>query len=217
MENQDKGVLNVGNRNRSRRGGLSRKNLTVICCVLVLILAALIVVAVLVSKDRTPGTQQDSQETQQQTQQQTESSGTLSDLVTGPMEEMTVYSVEEQDDVMFVTTSYCDFSYSYAFSDLVVIEPVNEETRVGLAFFALIEGKNEPVYTLWINSDQGIPAGSLHAGDKTYRVSMELMDPSDDLNEEYLTTFYAVQETMNDVLLSLAAGGSFDYSVGGNS
>ncbi|MBQ8621426.1 MAG: hypothetical protein IJ422_03835 [Oscillospiraceae bacterium] len=135
--------------------------------------------------------------------------------VAGPMEKMVMHSVEEQGNLVYVKTTYGDFSYPYAFADLVAIEPVNEENCVGLAFSAYIEGNNEPVYTLWINGDQGMSAGSLRVEDKTYNVTLEIMDAREDLNPDYLPTFNAVQETLNDVLQSLAAGGNFEYTMGG--
>lgn len=138
-----------------------------------------------------------------------------SDPISGPMEKMVIHSVEEQGKLVCVKTSYGDFSYPFAFSDLVVMEPVNEESYVGLAFSAYIGGNCEPVYTLWINSDRGMTAGTLRVEDKTYSVTLEIMDAREDLDANSLSTFNAVQETLNDVLQSLAAGGNFEYAMGG--
>lgn len=184
----------MGN-NKTRSRGMSRNSFIVICCVLALVLAALIAAAWFITRD-TSG-----------------ESGTQSGQQSGAMEEMIMYTVEEQGDKVCVTTSYGDFSYPYAFSDLIVIEPVTEENCVGLAFSAYIEGKCEPVYTLWINGSRGVSAGTLHLEDKSFSVTIEMMDAREDLNADYLTTFYAVQETLNDVIQSMAAGGSFEYTV----
>lgn len=185
----------MGN-NKARGRGVSRNRFIVICCALALVLVVLIVAAWLITRETPTGS-------------------TPGDQLSGPMEKMVMHSVEEQGDLVYVKTTYGDFSYPYAFSDLVAMEPVNEENCVGLAFSAYIEEKSEPVYTLWINSDRGMTAGTLRVEDKTYGVTIEIMDARTDLNEDYLSTFYAVQETLNDVLLSMEAGGNFEYTMGG--
>ena len=81
--------------------------------------------------------------------------------------------------------------------------------------FSLSMGKKEPVYTLWINRDQGMFAGVLKQGNKKYRVTIEMYNPREDLDETQVPTFYAVQETLNDVLQSMGASGDFVYTVGG--
>lgn len=194
-------------RNRYESRGVSKTGLIVICCVLMLVLVALIVVAARMTTERT-------QETPDETQKGSE---IQSDLIPGPIDEMVIYTVEEQDDVMCVTTSYGAFSYPYAFSDLLAIEAVNQDSCVGLTFSVFLEGRSEQVYTLWINSNQGMRAGTLNREDKAYRVSMEIYDAREGMNEMYTSTFYAVQETLNDVLQSMAAGGDFVYNVGGES
>lgn len=190
--------------NRYGTRGISKVGLIVICCILTLVLAALIAVAVGMTTDR-------AQETPDETQKGNE---TQSDLIVGSMDEMVIYAIEEREDVMYVTTSYGAFSYPYAFSDLLVIEEVNQDSCVGLIFSAFLEEKYEQVYTLWINSNQGMQAGSLHREDKTYRVSIEMYEAREDMSEIYISTYYAVQETLNDVLQSMEAGGDFVYSAG---
>lgn len=181
-------------RYNSRGTGIPKNRIIIITCVLVLVLAVLLVVAFLSAGNKNEGTGTQSSE---------------------PMEKMVLHTVEERGDAVYVTTSYGGFSYPYAYSDLMVMEPVNKTSYVGVAFFASIDGKNEPVYTLWINGRQGIPAGKLHVGDKTYSVTVEMNDARKDLAEKYRSTFYAAQETLNDVLLSMEAGGYFEYSMGG--
>lgn len=174
--------------------GMPKNKFIVICCALALVLVLLIVAALLI------------------THKDPEDDSTQS---TEPLEKMVLHSVQEQGDVVYVTTSYGDFSYPFAFSDLIAMEPVNQGNCVGINFSAYIEGNSELAYTLWINGDRGMTAGSLRVGDQAYGVTLEIVDPREDLNEKYLSTFYAVQETLNDVLLSMEAGGNFTYSMGG--
>lgn len=195
---------------RNRRGGrvMSKNGMMVLCGVLALVLIVLIVVAVKMGTEQTPDTPDVPQTSQSVGETQIP-------LVAGPMDEMMIDAVEEGEDAMYVTTSYINFTYPYAFSDLLVIEEVNEESCVGLTVSVFLQGRNEKTYTIWINSDRGMPVGALHRGEKTYRVSMEMYDPRENMSEVYLSTFYAVQETLNDVLQSMAADGDFVYSVGG--
>lgn len=194
-------------RNRRSTRGISKTGWIVVCCVLALVLIALIVVAGRMNPDQPPETPGESQQ----------ATGSQIALIQGPIDEMVIRTVEEREDAVYVSTSYGDFTYPYAFSDLLVIEEVNEDSCVGLTVSVFLLGRNEPVYTLWINSDRGILAGMLQREEITYRVTMEMYDPRENLNEAYQSTFYAVQETLNDVLQSLAAGGDFIYSVGGES
>lgn len=189
---------------KRKNRGVSKNGLIITCCVLSVILIAQLVVVIKMNIDQMVTAPSEPSHV----------GNTQVALVPGMMEEIVVYAVDEREDAMYVTTSYIDFTYPYAFSDLLVIEPINQENFVGLQF-SLFMGKKEPVYTLWINRDQGMFAGVLKQGNKKYRVTIEMYNPREDLDETQVPTFYAVQETLNDVLQSMGASGDFVYTVGG--
>lgn len=195
----------MNNKEANNGRKLSKKTLIIICCALVLVLVTLIVVACQLSKNN----KQDNSGQGSNTQQ---TSGDNTDQTDGPME-MVIHSIEEQSGVVCVTTSYCTFTYPYAFSDIVSVEAVNDGDRVGLAFSAYIKDSYEPMYNLWINGDQGVLAGNLTVEGQTYPLNLEIIEHRADLEEDYLSTFFAAQETLNDVLQSMQANGSFEYAV----
>lgn len=140
------------------------------------------------------------------------STGTGETTSTAPMAEMIIHSVQEQGEWIYVSTSYCDFRYPFAFSDLITVEACSEADRVALIFSAHMNETFEPLYTLWINGGEGHPAGFLSVDGQSYQMNVEFHSPRGDLVSEYLPTFYAAQETLNDVLNSMLDAGIFTYT-----
>lgn len=132
----------------------------------------------------------------------------------GPLKELTVGSMERQGETMVVDTSYGEVKFPYAFSDLIRVEAFNQGNQTALTFTARIGGQDEKLYTIWFNSPEGTAAGSmdLKDGEDPVTVTLVFYQPDAELSEGDRTTFYATQETVNDVLASLEEGGNFTPS-----
>ena len=190
-------------RSTRRRRAHSQKRPVWLVMTLTVVLIALIVVAVwlpsLLKQDPTQPTDPASNPT---------SSTPTGGAHPESMEELIIHSVTEQGEWMCVSTSYGDFSYPFAYSDLMVINTISEETYVAFAMCANI-GSIEGVYNIWINQAIGTYAGVLTLEGKTYPVYVEFIAPRQDLDESALPSFYAAQETLNDVLRSWAEAGFY--------
>lgn len=129
----------------------------------------------------------------------------------GPLKELTISSPARQGETMVVDTSYGEVKFPYAFSDLIGVEALNQGNQTGLTFTCRIGGRTEELYTIWFNGSEGATAGSMDLQDGEAPVTVTLMfyNPSLDVTGDDLTTFYATQETVNDVLSSLEEGGHF--------
>lgn len=131
-----------------------------------------------------------------------------------PAEERTEFKIEsvtEQGESVSVTTTYGTFAYPFAFSDLIVIEAVDLETTAQLKFFLDMDGVNVPIYTVCYNSEEGSLCGHLTLPDKeeAIPVSVILGEIPEDISEDWKLTFYATQETFNEVLFSMAEDVNF--------
>lgn len=118
--------------------------------------------------------------------------------------------VTEQGDEVIVETPYCAVSYPSAFSDVVRVNTCQSGGGNGLEFRAEVAGKNLLLYTLWFGSDLGDALGTLEIADgDAIRVSIDMIAPPADLIDSDLDTFYAAQETINDVIQSLSGNDEF--------
>lgn len=127
------------------------------------------------------------------------------------LKELTVGQFVREQETMVVRTSYLDVAFPYAFSDLIGVEAVNEQTAAGLTFTVTINKETHKLYTLWFNSDAGETAGSfdLEDGYEPARVSVAFYKPDSRFKEDDRTTFFAAQETINDVLDYMAKDSRF--------
>lgn len=127
------------------------------------------------------------------------------------MPELTVGDVTRDGERMVVDTSYMDVAYPYAFSDLISVEAVNQDKITGLEFTAKIDGSSRALYTIWFNSTQGQTAGTFDPqdGEGAVVVTVEFFSPEEALQGDHLVTFYATQETINDVLDSMKLDKNF--------
>lgn len=169
--------------------------------ILVLIFAILILVVVLLP-ERAGNDEGTTQTTAgSQTTSQTTASGQA-------LPELVIHSLEEQGEWVHVSTSYCDFVYPLAYSDLLEIDTVNNGDCVALVFMANLQDTTEPVYRLWINAKTGAYVGELTANGDTYSLYVEVIEPRQNLDSALLDSYYAAQETLNDVLQSMENSGS---------
>lgn len=124
------------------------------------------------------------------------------------MQELLIQEVKEQNDVVVVISSYCVIKYPYAFSDLICIKPQTYDYYSQLDFSASVDGEERLLYTLLFNKDTGIPVGSLRVNGTEYKVTAVIYDLND-ASEDNRVTFYAAQETFNDIMVSLAENPGF--------
>lgn len=120
--------------------------------------------------------------------------------------ELVVESVEDQENVVVVTTSVGQIKYPFAFADLIQVKAMNEETVASLEFAALISGSEYPLYALHFGGSEGIALGTMEiAGEEEPRtVYAEFYSAEEAALGEHIGTFRAVQETFNDVVASLS-------------
>lgn len=124
------------------------------------------------------------------------------------VQELLVEDVKEQDDFVVVDTSYCVIKYPYAFSDLIHVASQTFDNYSQLDFSAVVGSEERVLYTLLFNKDEGIPVGTLTVNGAEYRVAAVIYE-LDDVSEDHRVTFYAAQETFNDVMVSLAENPGF--------
>ncbi len=115
---------------------------------------------------------------------------------------LSITSVKEDGDWIIVNTSYMTLRYPFAFSDIIEVEAYNDESVSQLRFFSNLDDKRILNYVIYFNSDQGIPCGTLKLNGEI-PVSVELKEVPKKLSKEWISTYYAVQETFNDVLKSM--------------
>ena len=171
--------------NNMKKFTLPRQALPIVTVVLSV---ALILVVLHLSKDKTP-------------------SG-FAAILHSEVKELLVQNVTEENDTVLVETTYGTVRYPYAFSDILSVESENRGDHAVLEFNAAIDGETHKLYTLYFNSEEGMPVGILRIDNKTYVVSAEFHDANgiSDLN---MATFYAAQETFNDVVNSLSENENF--------
>ncbi len=121
---------------------------------------------------------------------------------------LSVMSVTESGEWMIVKTSYITLRYPFAFSDIIDVEAYNDESVSQLRFYSNLDGKKILNYVIYFNSDEGIPCGTIKLNGEI-PVSVELKDVPRKLSKDWASTYYAVQETFNDVLKSMKENSNF--------
>lgn len=124
------------------------------------------------------------------------------------VKELLVESVTERDDAMLVVTTYGTVKYPYAFSDLMTVEAETFKDYAVLEFGATIDGTVHKLYSLIFNGEEGFPVGTLLVDGETYVVTALFHDVSG-IGDDDMVTFYATQETFNDVVNSLSENQGF--------
>ena len=131
----------------------------------------------------------------------------------GPEEKgLVIKNIEELgNEVVAVTTNYCQVQYPYAFSDMVKVEAVNEENKTALQFFALINGVNYKIYEIIFDGQGDLKIGtlSLEEGVRSVEVRATIYGPDPNLDENARLAFNAARETFNDVAMSLYENANF--------
>ncbi|MBE6768068.1 MAG: hypothetical protein E7549_04060 [Ruminococcaceae bacterium] len=122
-----------------------------------------------------------------------------------------ILSATEAGEWVAVATTFGRFRYPVAMADLLRAEAVSEGTTAALRFVARLDGRDVTIYTIHYNKAVGIPCGTLVLSDTADEIAVyaDLAEKPDDLSEEWVGTFYAAQETFNDVLSSMAEDSRF--------
>lgn len=128
-----------------------------------------------------------------------------------PLKPLTVGEYTRNGETLVVDTSYMDVEFPYAFSDLIRVEAVGQGNQTGLAFSATIAGESRELYTLWFNGKDGQTVGIFDPEDGAGAVVVTLVFYNVDaqLQDDDRTTFFATQETVNDVLASMKKHNKF--------
>lgn len=124
------------------------------------------------------------------------------------MKELLVERVTKHEDAMIVETTYGTVKYPYAFSDLINVEAKTFKDYAVLEFSAAIDDTDYKLYTLFFNGEADMPIGKILVDGKTYAVTAQFHDVSG-ISDDDMVTFYAAQETFNDVVNSLSANEGF--------
>lgn len=197
MRKQQKGEL-MGK--YSKKVSPQRKILTAVCGVLGVVLAVLIVMLIGMNRDTAP---------EEQIPGTTAGSVPTTTAAAEPkMKELLVESVTEEGAAVFVKTTYGMVQYPYAFSDLISVEAATFEDYAVLDFCATLEDTAVKLYTLMFNTGEGIPVGTLLVDGETFVVTAQFHDAIG-IGNDSMVTFYAVQETFNDVVNSLSENEGF--------
>lgn len=119
--------------------------------------------------------------------------------------ELTIDSVEQRDSMVVVNTSYGAIRYPFAFSDLIEIVVANQEEQSSLEWYLLLEEAKYPLFSITFNGSDGVLIGEMAVenGEAAEPVYMQFFAADDELEEADIETFYAVQEILNDVIMSL--------------
>ena len=124
---------------------------------------------------------------------------------------LTVDSVAEQGDQMVVSSSYVTVQYPFAFSDLIKVTAVDTDERVQLEFKAVLEGKEYPMFALGFGGSEGTLLGTVDVDKTAMDVPVCLIFYSEDpdMDPGSRSSFYAAQESVNDVVASLTENEGF--------
>lgn len=124
------------------------------------------------------------------------------------VKELLVNGVQELDDSVIVTTSYCVVSYPHAFCDLIQVDATTYKNYAQLDFSAKVGNEERLLYSLMFNGTSGISVGTIMVDGVQYKVTAEIYELND-VGEELRMTFSAAQETFNDIMMSLAENPGF--------
>lgn len=128
--------------------------------------------------------------------------------------ELKIESVEEQEEIVLITTSYGTMSYSSAFSELIGTDVYFGDGTGCIMFSARVGGGNQTVYSLLFNNESGIDVGMLKLDgvESPIRVSVVFYEAPAALAGDDLISYLAAQETFNDIVVSLNKNEGFSSS-----
>ena len=120
---------------------------------------------------------------------------------TGVIDDKMIFNISEQNHMVIVATEYGKIQYSFAMSDVIRIVPIRYSDHASFEFRGILGDEEALLYTLWIGKDQGTPAGfATDRSGNLHETYFEMAKAPKGLQESDRNTFYAAQETINDVL-----------------
>ena len=121
-----------------------------------------------------------------------------------------ILSSVENNEWIVVETTYGKFCYPRAFMDVMAVETAVVSGEECLKFMSEIDGISTVVYTIYYDSNEGVLCGhQVLPNDEEVNVSVVFEDAPAKISDDWKTTFYAVQETFNDVIVSMAEDSRF--------
>lgn len=121
-----------------------------------------------------------------------------------------ILSVIENNESISVETTYGSFNYPRAFMDVISVDTDVASGDECLKFMAQIDGDSIDVYTIYYNSSKGVLCGyQILPDDREVNVSVVFEEVPENISDEWKTTFYAAQETFNDVIVSMSQDSRF--------
>ncbi len=122
-----------------------------------------------------------------------------------------ILSREPEGEMILLRTNYAEMRYSYAFFDLIDVEVKNGGIYSSLTFYLTIEDYRYMLYRLNFGPGKGVDIGTLdlRGASQPVKVWAEVARAPADLPQELKTTFFAAQETFNEVANSLANNPNF--------
>lgn len=124
--------------------------------------------------------------------------------------ELKIISTKESDNWVVVETTYGEFQYPAAFSDIIKLESITKDNSSQLQFFARIDEGDVLVYTIYYNNNIGERFGKLKLSENNEIAVFFVFEKADGTNSsDWLDTFYAIQDTFNDVKNSMSEDSRF--------
>lgn len=119
--------------------------------------------------------------------------------------------IEEQGDMMVVETTYCQLKYPFAFGDLIEVECINSGDTEALVFSVKLDLSSYRMFTITFGQTEGILLGTLLTpnAEEPVPVYADLGQIDENLPENFVNTFYAAQESFNDVIGALMENENF--------
>ncbi len=121
---------------------------------------------------------------------------------------LSIMSLKEDGEWIVLNTSFLTLRYPFAFSDIIEAEAYNDESGSQLRFYSVLDEKKVLNFIIHFNSNEGVLCGTLKL-EQDIPVTVEFEEFPKKLSDDWQSTFYAVQETFNDVLDSMKDNDNF--------
>lgn len=130
------------------------------------------------------------------------------------MPELEIISVEDGDPNVNLKTNYCELHYPSMYYDLLKTDVYFGDGTGCIIFSANLGSYYATVYNIIFNGEDGRTVGTLQLEgiDEPIRVSVAFYEPSNTVLGEALESFYAAQETFNDIISALRENENFTFT-----
>ena len=130
-----------------------------------------------------------------------EGKGSQSENVISGNEQQSEYTVDlkQEGEYMVIETQYGEIRYPYAFFDIIAVKKVERDGVLELKFDFETEDCSEEMYVLTIGTENGTKIGAVKDTD----IFVHVYEQKTKLNDDNQKSFFAAQETVNDVIASV--------------